>query len=418
MRAEAGARPGSRGGGVARWPALSVGLTTLDGMTTHPVDAAWDRIERRLLTHAPRTFATLAPPAREEDIRATERELGLVFPPDLRASLLRHDGTRRGPEALRFDTGDRLLGLRDIVESTTFLRAVAGDLDEDDAVGYWAHGYVQFGSYEVTSDGVAIDCDPHRDTYGTIGRFFDETGTTFGRADSLGAYLTRLADGLESTAPAGPVVFAGRLIWEGPCERLPEWEHTGTPLPGPDTEPPPLDLPEDPSERLKVGYLYGLGELGAVVATASPERVAEAAGKQARRLAEETGLAAYPEIAEALEALVARDTSARTPPLDSPALLRLRTVKAWAESRGDRIRAVAAVELAHAVRGSAYRAVAEIPTTRALYVPLWRDDLHADLGSPPLPPEPDDTFWALLRNPAIDADAYADWYAEARPVQD
>ncbi|MEU2549805.1 SMI1/KNR4 family protein [Streptomyces roseolus] len=383
-------------------------------MTTHLVDAAWDRIDRWLLTYAPRTFATLAPPAPEENIRATERELGVVFPADLRASLLRHDGTRPGPEALRFDTGDRLLGLRELVEATGFLRSIAEDLDEeeDGAEGYWVHGYVQFGSYEVTADGVAIDCDPRRATYGTIGRFFDETGTTFGKADSLGAYLTRLADSLEDTAHPARVVFAGRLIWEGPPERLPEWRHAAAPLPGPDVELPPLDLPENPTERLKVGHLYGLGELAALVATLPAERIAEAALGQARRLAEETGLAAYPEMADALAALTASDASAPAPPLDGPVLRRLRAVKAWAESSGDRVRAVAAVELAHAVRGSAYRAVAEIPTVRALYVPLWRDDLHADLGGPPLPPEPDDTFWAQLRNPAIDADAYADWYRE------
>ncbi|NML54711.1 SMI1/KNR4 family protein [Streptomyces sp. R302] len=377
-------------------------------MTTHLVDAAWDRIDRWLLTHAPRTFAALAPPAREEDIRAAERELGVDFPPDLCASLLRHDGTRPGPEALRFDDDDRLLGLREIVEATEMMRSFAQGLDADDEDGYWSHGYVKFGAYEVTSDGVAIDCDPRRDTYGTIGRFFDEIGTTFGKADSLSAYLTRLADRLEIPGHPIPVTFAGRLIWEDPSQRLPEWEPTDTPLPGPDAELPSFDLPEDPSERLKVGFLDGLEELGALVATLPPERIAEAARAQARRLADETGLAAYAEITEALD----------TPSPDSPAIPRLRAVRASAESRGDHVRAKAALELAHAVRGSVYRAVAEIPTTRAMYAPLWRDDLHADLGSPPLPPDPDDTFWARLRNPAIDADAYADWFTEGHCIQD
>ncbi|WP_031009973.1 SMI1/KNR4 family protein [Streptomyces sp. NRRL F-5727] len=377
-------------------------------MTSHLVDAAWDRIDRWLLAHAPRTFATLAPPARDEDIRATERELGVVFPPDLRASLRRHDGARPGPEAFRFDNHDRPLGLRGIVEATGFLRSCAADLDEEDAVGYWLPGYVQFGAYEVTADGVAMDCDPGRDTYGEVGRFFDETGTRFGTAASLGAYLTELADRLESPGDPALVVFAGRLIWESPLGHLPEWDPADTPPPGPDAELPALGLPADPSERLKVGCLYGLDELGALVATLPAERVAEAARRQARRLAEETGLVAYPEIAEALAAL---DSGTPDTSPDGPAVRRLRAAKAAATTRGDTVRALAAVELAHAVRGSAYLAVAEIPTTRALYAPLWRDDLHADLGNPPLPPAPDDVFWATLRNPAIDADAYADWYA-------
>ncbi|MFE0276057.1 hypothetical protein ACFWZY_28785 [Streptomyces sp. NPDC058992] len=76
---------------------------------------------------------------------------------------------------------------------------VAADLDEEEAEDYWHHGYLKFGSYEVTADGLTIDCRPGRDSYGAIGRFFDETGTGFGRADSLGAYLSELADQLESS---------------------------------------------------------------------------------------------------------------------------------------------------------------------------------------------------------------------------
>ncbi|MFI8321476.1 SMI1/KNR4 family protein [Streptomyces sp. NPDC085529] len=373
-------------------------------MTSHLVDAAWDRIDRWLLTHAPRTFATLAPPARDEDIRAAERELGVTFPPELTASLRRHDGARPGPEAFRFDNHDRPLGLRGIVEATGFLRACAAGLDEEDAEGYWLPSYVQFGSYEVTADGVVVDCDPRGSAYGRIGRFFDETGTDFRTADSLGAYLTEQADRLEGPGNPVPVVFAGRLIREDPVRHLPEWHPADTSPPGPGTELADLPLPEDPAERLKVGHLYGLDELAALVATLPAERVAAAARRQARRLAAETGFVAYPEVAGALDALDAGTPDASP---DGPAVLRLRAAKAEAAGRGDTVRAMAAAELAHAVRGSVYRAVAEIPTTRALYVRLWRDDLHADLGGPPLPPAPDDDFWTLLRNPAIDADAYA-----------
>ncbi|MFE6224046.1 SMI1/KNR4 family protein [Streptomyces sp. NPDC057854] len=374
-------------------------------MTSHLVDAAWDRIDRWLLAHAPRTFATLAPPARDEDIRAAERELGVTFPPELTASLRRHDGARPGPEAFRFDNHDRPLGLRGIVEATGFLRGCAQGLTEEQAVDYWLPGYVQFGTYEVTSDGLATDCDPHRDTYGTIGRFFDETGTRFGTAASLGAYLTEQADRLET--PGRPVVFAGRLIWEDAPARLPDWDPADTPPPGPELPAP--HLPADPAERVMVCDLDHLDELAALVATLPAERVAAAARAQARRLAGETGLTAYPEVTAALAAL---DAGTPDPSPDGPALLRLRAVTAAAHARGDRIRSFAALQLAHALRGSAYRAVAGIPAARSLCVPRWRDDLHADLGAPPLPPVPDDAFWAALRNPAIDADAYADGYDE------
>ncbi|MER5736737.1 MULTISPECIES: hypothetical protein [unclassified Streptomyces] len=120
------------------------------------------------------------------------------------------------------------------MEPTRFPRSIAEDLREEDEEeegegddGYRPHGCVRFGSYEVTADGVAadgvaVDRDPRGDTYGTVGRFFDEIGTTSGTADSLGAYPTRSADRLEGTAHPAPVVFEGRPIRQGPAERLPE----------------------------------------------------------------------------------------------------------------------------------------------------------------------------------------------------
>ncbi|MFB6558852.1 hypothetical protein ACFCYH_08105 [Streptomyces sp. NPDC056400] len=89
------------------------------------------------------------------------------------------------------------------------MRSIAEDLDEAEAEYYWSDAYLKFGSYGATADGLTIDCRLGQASYGAIGRFFDETGTDFGRADSLGGYLAELADQLESGQDGGAVTFNG-----------------------------------------------------------------------------------------------------------------------------------------------------------------------------------------------------------------
>jgi cell wall assembly regulator SMI1 len=375
-------------------------------MTTDLVDNSWDRIDRWLREHAPRTFASLCPPAADEEIRAAEVKLAITFHPELVASLRRHSGARGGAEVFRFPTHDRLLGVREIVEAAGFLRGIAADLDEEDAEYYWHHGYLKFGSYDATADGLTIDCRPGRDSYGAIGRFFDETGTDFGRADSLGAYLAQVAEQLEGGKGESAVVFNGRLIWASARTARPEWEDgADDPLPGPETLLPPLDLPRDRTEPLRVGYLLSLEELGALVATLPRERVAEAVSKQMRRLADETGIAGYPEVGAALDALERGESI----PLDQdgPLGLRIRALIVQADARRDSIRRWAAEKTAEAIWGLPHRAVYEIATVRSHLSVDWRAELLADFGNPPIPPMPDDRFWGTLRNPDVDAGWYA-----------
>ncbi|MFF2131007.1 SMI1/KNR4 family protein [Streptomyces olivochromogenes] len=378
-------------------------------MTTDLVETSWDRIDRWLREYAPRTFTSLGQPATNEEIRAAEEELAVTFPPDLAASLRRHNGARGGAEAFRFTTHDRLLGLREIVEATGGMRGIAADLDEDEAEYYWHHGYLKIGSYEVTSDGLTIDCRPGRDSYGAIGRFFDETGTDFGRANSLGTYLTELADQLESETSPRAVPFNGRLIWGSASPPRPEWGSADDPLPGLEAQLPPLNLPAEPAGPVMVGYLNGLQELGALVAILPRERVAEAALKQMRRLAVETGLAKYTEVTAALDALVRGQA---VPPRDQlgPLGLRLRHVIVQANARRDDLRRWAAETMVHAVWSSPHQAVYKITAVRSRLSINWRAELLADLGNPPIPPLPDDRFWATLRNPDVDASWYADRY--------
>ncbi|MFE9700100.1 SMI1/KNR4 family protein [Streptomyces sp. NPDC006270] len=269
-------------------------------MTADLVHASWTRIDAWLRKHAPRTFATLRPPAGGEEIAAAQEELGVTFPPDLVASLLRHNGALEGPEAFQFSTGDRLLGVSGILGDTGFMRGFDQGINGE-VEGYWLHSYVKFGSYDVTSDGLLVDCRTERDSFGVIGRFFDDTGTSFGQADSLGGYLAELADKLERGKDGGVVTFNGRLFWEGPLAPRPECGADG-PLPAPDEKLPELDLSHSPTDLFHASYLDGHEELGALIAILPYEQVVEAARKQLRRLAVESGLNKYAEVKSALDA--------------------------------------------------------------------------------------------------------------------
>ncbi|WP_284582043.1 SMI1/KNR4 family protein [Streptomyces sp. 2P-4] len=375
------------------------------------VQESWDRIDAWLREHAPRTFATLRPPAGREEIVAAEEVLGVTFPPDLVASLLRHNGALDGADAFCFSTHDRLLGVGEIVEDTQWMRNIAEDLDEEAAEYYWIDGYLKFGSYGVTSDGLTVDCRRGQGSYGAIGRFFDETGTDFGRADSLGRYLEELAGQLESGQGGGAVTFNGRLFWEWAMPPGPDWGSADDPLPGPDEQLPELDLSCGPTDVLHVGALDGLEELGALLAVLPREQVAEAARKQLRRVAVETGLNKYQEIETVLDALE-RGDAPPPPEQTGPLALRLRTVIVQADTHQDSPRRWAAEKMVHGIWGSPYRSVCESASIRGRLTVDWRTDLHADLGNPPLPPIPDDRFWGTLRNPAIDSSWHAAQYAQ------
>ncbi|MEU7747096.1 SMI1/KNR4 family protein [Nonomuraea sp. NPDC049158] len=64
----------------------------IDAKVKRAVDRQWQRIEDWLRTNAPRSYRTLGKPGNAKTIAAAEAYMGLRFPDDLRASLLRHDG--------------------------------------------------------------------------------------------------------------------------------------------------------------------------------------------------------------------------------------------------------------------------------------------------------------------------------------
>ncbi|MDX3214880.1 hypothetical protein PV318_04875 [Streptomyces sp. ME02-6991-2B] len=188
-----------------------------------------------------------------------QRRMGVTFPPDLIATLRRHDGA---DEDFCLPAQDFPLGAHGCEERSAFLRAMPAEvLDEDEAQendGAYRHrDFVRFASYAITSDGLTPDCRPGP-SFGAVGRFFDESGTDFGHAPSMGAYLTDLADSRERGLPFGSartrrVVRDGVLEWDA-CEPAHhERDGPSYPLPSADDTalPPQSDdafgtAPDDP----------------------------------------------------------------------------------------------------------------------------------------------------------------------------
>ncbi|SEG85051.1 hypothetical protein SAMN05444920_105457 [Nonomuraea solani] len=81
-----------------------VTVRPIDPQVRRAVDRQWRRVERWLKANAPLTYRTLRPPGKARTIAIAEAQMGVDFPDDLRASLLRHNGSR-GAAGFGFGTG-------------------------------------------------------------------------------------------------------------------------------------------------------------------------------------------------------------------------------------------------------------------------------------------------------------------------
>ncbi|MFF5455158.1 SMI1/KNR4 family protein [Streptomyces sp. NPDC012950] len=236
-------------------------------MITLTVVQSWARIETWLARHAPVSHGLLRPPARPEDIAAAELRLGLAFPPDLRESLLRHDGVLLQDGTPTLGYYGPLSGVEDIVAGTEFLRNVGEeasayetDLDEEerDQYAYWPHErlLITLGIGWQSSDGLfaVTRPGPH---HGRIGRYFDEVSPSFTEWPGLRHVLADFATALENGTPFNgrvPLASEGRLIWEDegtvvldPPSPLGLAAGTAEPLLPPPAEPVPRSRePTDP----------------------------------------------------------------------------------------------------------------------------------------------------------------------------
>ncbi|MGW7458352.1 SMI1/KNR4 family protein [Streptomyces sp. NPDC054797] len=204
-------------------------------MTTLTVDQSWARIETWLAQHAAVSHGLLRPPALPEHIAAAELRLGVTFPPDLKDSLLRHDGVQLQDGTPTLAYYGPLSGVEDIVRSTEFLRDIGADLDEDEAEldeeerdqhAYWPHErlLITLGIGWQSSDGLFLVSRPGPH-HGRVGRYFDEDIPSFTPWLGLRHVLTEFATALENGTPFNgriPLAVEGRLIWDDAATVVPD----------------------------------------------------------------------------------------------------------------------------------------------------------------------------------------------------
>ncbi|MDP9794499.1 cell wall assembly regulator SMI1 [Catenuloplanes nepalensis] len=194
----------------------------LDGEPARPgadvtsrVDGAWERIETWLAAKAPASHASLRPGARAADIDAAQERMSVAFPPDLVASLLRHDGAEGGDFPLPFM--HEPVSVARIVQDRQMLCRVLAD-SFPDLDWWWNEGYIPFAN---SGAGARLFIDQRRDSPvpGRIGLFHDEDGGHFDDdwPTSVAELLEQTATSLETGQPfAGhyrPALTGDRLEW-------------------------------------------------------------------------------------------------------------------------------------------------------------------------------------------------------------
>jgi len=188
---------------------------------TAPIEVSWGRVTAWLAREAPESFARLSSGASDGAIIDAETSLGLMFPADLTTLLQLCDGAEESwggnfKMGARFlPGGHRLLSVGAIVEQTTMLNEILGDLDAEMAGSWWHPQWVCFAAH-IAADGLAIDLRPGPG-YGAVGEFRHDGFTEFDWGPSLAAVIDRVADCLENGVDFKyfrPVVEDGCLGWD------------------------------------------------------------------------------------------------------------------------------------------------------------------------------------------------------------
>lgn len=170
-----------------------------DQLATAPADRvnrAWARIENWLAAHAPATH--LAPAADQPAIVAAQKKVGVAFPAELVASLLRHDGAGQSSGvAFTFPPYYQVSSVDQIAYEAKMMCDVLTGLDEPGSVGSWWHG--QYVPFAVDNSGDSLFLDQRPGRAGRLGEHDNEGDVNFDRwPTNLTGLLELTADALET----------------------------------------------------------------------------------------------------------------------------------------------------------------------------------------------------------------------------
>ncbi|MEU1388424.1 MULTISPECIES: SMI1/KNR4 family protein [unclassified Nonomuraea] len=181
---------------------------------TRAVNRQWRRIETWLKANAPKSYRTLGAPGRARTIAVAEAQTGLSFPDDLRASLLRHNGSVNTEGTWPFGfLGNVNATIRQIRDHWRTLCEIDDTDDSDDPRTEWWDGRMIPVGYDGMGNSLVID-SVRRD----VGETDHEGSMSFTpggiRIRSYHALLKATADALETGGTVGywkPEAVIGEL---------------------------------------------------------------------------------------------------------------------------------------------------------------------------------------------------------------
>ncbi|GAA2211756.1 hypothetical protein GCM10009850_072160 [Nonomuraea monospora] len=196
-------------------------VRAIDAKVVRAVNRQWRRIESWLREHAPRSYRTLGKPGKAADIAAAEAEMGLRFPDDLRASLLRHDGSVHLDDVWAFGfLGHTNASVAEILTDWRGLCEIdsenEGDGGDENARSQWWDGRMLAVGADGMGDHLVVDSE-QRD----VGTTDHEGSMSFRpggvRIRSFHALLRATADAMENGTSIGywkPRAVAGEVEWD------------------------------------------------------------------------------------------------------------------------------------------------------------------------------------------------------------
>ncbi|MFE9382844.1 SMI1/KNR4 family protein [Streptomyces sp. NPDC007025] len=183
------------------------------------VAAAWQRIEAWLREHAPASHATLRPGASEEQLAVLQSDLAVHVPEQLRALWRLREGVAEGEGSVFMLDEWALMTLPRVSWAHRLHMNLQKEREEEEEYEpeedlHWQPEWIPFCSFAVDDETYGLYLDG---ATGEVRKWYEGNEEHDSIADSLAAYLEKMADGLEhpAPAPAGAGLLRNRALHWG-----------------------------------------------------------------------------------------------------------------------------------------------------------------------------------------------------------